>query len=137
MYEAQYKYISKNKEKYAGYARKYYHKVKNNPGYKERVKEYYLQNKDKILNSNKLKKRENKLKAIKYLGGQCKNCHGEFHPAIYEFHHTDPLTKDRDPSKVLGLSWKRIQEELDKCELLCANCHRLVHHNWESKNVEK
>lgn len=55
-------------------------------------------------------------------------CQGIFHPAVYEFHHLDPTTKDRDPSKMLSLKWERVTTELDKCILLCANCHRLIHH---------
>jgi predicted HNH restriction endonuclease len=73
-------------------------------------------------------KRKRKLEAIEYLGGKCRKCENIYHPAIYEFHHKDPITKDRDPSKMLSLSWNRLQNELDKCDLLCANCHRLVHH---------
>ncbi len=85
-------------------------------------------NKEYIRAKQRVYKRERKLKAIEYLGGVCKKCGGTFHPAVYEFHHRDQTLKDRDPSKMLQLSWKRLQEELDKCDLLCANCHRLTHH---------
>ena len=73
----------------------------------------------------------NKLQAIEYLGGACQECLGVFHPAVFEFHHLNPEEKDRDPSKMFQLSWERIKAELDKCLLLCANCHRLKHHGWE------
>lgn len=110
--------------------------------------EYYYANKEKAAEKakkwrddnleyrreyQKQYKRERKLKAISYLGGKCQACSGEFHPAVYEFHHIDPSTKDRDPSKMLSLSWERLTSELDKCKLLCANCHRIEHHknNYE------
>ena len=133
-YEAQYEYIKRNPEKYRGYARDYYHRVKDNPeklvNRTAKRQEWYSQNKETILEKQRAKKRERKLQAIEYLGGVCKKCGGEFHPAVYEFHHRNPAEKDRDPSKLLQLKWEKVTEELDKCDLLCANCHRIEHHNW-------
>jgi hypothetical protein len=45
-----------------------------------------------------------------------------------EFHHLESLQKDFGiSSKGYTRSWVKIREELDKCVLLCANCHREVH----------
>lgn len=107
-------------------AKKYYHA--NKEKCYQRHKEWYTNNKEYALEQQRLKKRQKKLWAIEYLGGCCSSCGGTFHPSIYEFHHLDPMTKDRDPSKMLQLSQGRLQKELDKCKLLCANCHRLEHH---------
>lgn len=82
-------------------------------------------------------KRQRKLKAIEYLGGVCQKCNQEYHPAVFEFHHIDPSDKDRDPSKMTGLSWIRLKTELDKCQLLCANCHRLIHHEGSWNEVQE
>jgi len=120
------RYRKKNMEKTNEYARKYYHA--NKEACAERAKQWRTRNKDYVLLKQRESKRKRKEEAIEYLGGICTKCNGTFHPAVYEFHHRDPATKDRDPSKMLQLSWKRLQEELDKCELLCANCHRLTHH---------
>lgn len=125
-YAPQYAYIKRNKEQYAKYALKYYYKNKEKCA--EKAKKWRLENKEYIKEKQKIVKRERKLKAIEYLGGCCQHCNQSFHPFIYEFHHTDPLTKDRDPSKMMSLKWDKLQAELDKCELLCANCHRFVHH---------
>jgi hypothetical protein len=76
--------------------------------------------------------RERKQMAIKYLGGKCKQCLLEHHAAVYEFHHRDPTQKDYNPAQALQKSWENFKLELDKCDLLCANCHRLVHHTYES-----
>lgn len=99
----------------------------------EKAKAWRSKNKEYVLLKQKETKRKRKLEAIEYLGGKCKRCEGLFHPAVYELHHRNPNEKDRDPSKMLMLSWSRIKEELDKCDLLCANCHRLTHHE---KNYE-
>lgn len=125
-YERTERYRKKNMEKSNAASKKYYHA--NKEKCLARHKEWVEQNKEYVLTKQREKKRERKFQAISYLGGVCAACNGDFHPAIYEFHHLDPSTKDRDPSKMLQLSWKRVQAELDKCELLCANCHRLKHH---------
>lgn len=91
-------------------------------------RKYYRAHKEKVNTKNRLKSRRRKIEAIEYLGGVCKRCNGKFHPSIYEFHHRDPELKDSELSKMLQLSWIRLAEELDKCDLLCANCHRLAHH---------
>ena len=65
-----------------------------------------------------------KIKAIEYKGGKCEDCEKEFPPYIYDFHHLDPKIKEMTWTKMRLRSWKNIQKELDKCVLLCSNCHR-------------
>lgn len=135
MYESQYRFIKKNKDRYAKYAREHYHRVKADPerlAQREAVrKEWYEKNKPLLLEKQRLKKRERKLQAIEYLGGLCVSCGHSHHPAVFEFHHRNPAEKDRDPSKLLNATWERLKAELDKCDLLCANCHRMLHHSAE------
>ena len=73
------------------------------------------------------RRRTNKLKAIDYLGGKCCVCNGVFKPAVFDFHHIDSSKKESNPGNLMGRKWERLREELDKCVLLCANCHREVH----------
>lgn len=73
---------------------------------------------------------QRKLKAIRYLGSQCKDCGlpiANSHYAVFEFHHLDATQKDANWTKMRLRSQKAIQAELDKCVLLCANCHRIRH----------
>ncbi|AAX44527.1 hypothetical protein PSSM2_149 [Prochlorococcus phage P-SSM2] len=61
----------------------------------------------------------------------CADCGGIFDPVCMDYHHIDPSTKYH-PGGVGGViksgySMKRIQEEIDKCVCLCANCHRIRH----------
>jgi RecJ-like exonuclease len=73
-----------------------------------------------------------KQKAIEYLGGKCVRCGYDKCPAALDFHHKDPSQKEFEISKVRSTSWNdEIKIELDKCDLLCANCHREAH--WEQK----
>ena len=56
----------------------------------------------------------------------CKLC-SEKEPACLEFHHLDPSEKDFVVSTSANRSWDKIQAEMHKCVVLCANCHRKVH----------
>ena len=68
-----------------------------------------------------------KEEAIAYLGGRCVDCGDAFHPSVFEFHHRDPSKKDLTGSQIKRGAWTRVRLELDKCDLLCANCHRIRH----------
>ena len=71
--------------------------------------------------------KQKKLDAITYKGGSCISCgYDKYHGAL-EFHHRDPNSKDYDWGKLRLLKHTTIIEELDKCDLLCSNCHREVH----------
>lgn len=65
-------------------------------------------------------------RAIAYKGGRCAICGYTACAAAFDFHHVDDLTKEFSISDRMT-SWVRIKAELDKCELLCARCHREVH----------
>lgn len=69
-----------------------------------------------------------KEEAILYKGGCCQNCGYSKYYGALEFHHTDPSQKDVDWNKLRLRSWDKITYELDKCVLLCSNCHREEHH---------
>jgi len=58
---------------------------------------------------------------------KCAHC-GENEPVCLDFHHIDPSQKDRDVTKgISSWSYKKIMEEIKKCIVLCANCHRKEH----------
>lgn len=58
----------------------------------------------------------------------CARC-GESSPVCLQFHHRDPRTKSFEVSAMVrdGRSQAAIEAEIEKCEVLCANCH-LIHH---------
>jgi 5-methylcytosine-specific restriction endonuclease McrA len=75
------------------------------------------------------KRRKNlKLKAVEKLGGQCQICSYDKIIDALHFHHRNPVDKSFSLSqKGLTRSWKRVEAELKKCVLICANCHAEVH----------
>jgi hypothetical protein len=65
--------------------------------------------------------------AINYKGGCCQECGYNKCNAALEFHHLDPNEKDFGIGSYTVLSWDKVKIELDKCILVCANCHREIH----------
>lgn len=57
----------------------------------------------------------------------CINC-PEKDPACLDFHHRDPQHKKANLSEAIAQwSIERLQNEVNKCDILCANCHRKLH----------
>lgn len=67
-----------------------------------------------------------KIKAIQYKGGSCVKCGYNKSVHALEFHHLDKNEKDFGIGAA-NKSWEIIKKELDKCILVCANCHREIH----------
>lgn len=71
-------------------------------------------------------RRRTKKKAVEQHGGRCLRCGYNACIRSLQFHHKDPSQKDFTISGK-SVSWDRITQELDKCVLLCANCHGEIH----------
>lgn len=67
-----------------------------------------------------------KLKAIEYKGGKCQICGYNKCVRSLQFHHLDPNEKDFGISGGTK-SFEKLKPELDKCILVCANCHGEIH----------
>ena len=66
---------------------------------------------------------------------KCCQC-GENHPDTLDFHHETPSEKEGNLGVLAhrGFSIKRLEEEISKCTILCANCHRKFHaEEWHGK----
>lgn len=69
-----------------------------------------------------------KLRIIDAMGGKCVCCGYNTHYSALELHHIDPSKKKFNIGGIRAnaVSWSTIVQELKKCVLLCANCHREV-----------
>jgi hypothetical protein len=88
---------------------------------------YHKYSKDYAIN----RRRGMKVKCVEYKGNKCKDC-GIYHidglnTSIFQFHHRDPLEKDFAVSNINMRNFDNIKPELDKCDMLCANCHHIRH----------
>lgn len=119
----------------------------NSNNYKEGICKYHGNTKFIIVKSSNgrrcilcrtkaVQKRRDKVKgmAVEYKGGKCQICGYNKCVAAMDFHHPNPNEKDFSIShKGYTRAWKKVKEELDKCILLCANCHREEHFKLDKK----
>ena len=80
-----------------------------------------------------------KLELIRLKGGKCEICGYDKNIAALEFHHLDPNVKSfqLDSRHLSNTTRDKIIEELDKCILVCANCHRELHNpHFNGENIE-
>ncbi len=95
------------------------------------MRAYYSKNKSK----HKGLVRSSKRKYIKTVDNlifkekdkPCMDCGIKYHPFVMDFNHRDPSSKAYLISAMgnRGSSLLKIKEEIDKCDLVCANCHRM------------
>lgn len=66
--------------------------------------------------------------------GPCLDCGQTYPPFVMDFDHRDPAEKSFSISQAVrgGMSeaaWDRVETEIAKCDLVCANCHRIRTHS--------
>jgi len=108
-------------------------------------KKWYQSNADKRRAQVRLRRKQvrEKLQMIK-AQGQCVECglSGDIATWALDYHHINHKDKLASISFLVGngYSWKKIEKEIAKCELICSNCHRIRHykeHKAGIKNNEK
>ncbi len=77
----------------------------------------------------KLRGLKRKIELIDKRGGCCERCGYNKNIAAFDFHHKNPKEKEfeLDMRKLSNSTMEAILVEFNKCELLCANCHRELH----------
>ena len=71
-------------------------------------------------------RKRTKEKLVKYKGGKCQGCGYDKYIGCLDFHHVDPTQKDIAISGAT-ISFERLKKEVDKCVLVCSNCHGEIH----------
>lgn len=66
---------------------------------------------------------DSKVRAVEYLGGSCCICGYDRSLRSLTFHHVDPTSKGFAIADFKCRKWETVRAELDKCILVCANCH--------------
>jgi len=69
-----------------------------------------------------------KLKLIVLLGNKCSNCGYKKNSSALCFHHLKDKSFGLTSREIANHNWNRILEEVNKCVLLCSNCHMELHH---------
>ena len=123
--------FSKNKSKKSGYSCecKECHKIIR--------KKYYDNNKEKEISRVHIR-RTQQVKDFKEFKSKlkCILCN-ENHIATLHFHHLDPSIKEIDLSTAVRLGWSKdkLEKEINKCVVLCANCHAKEHYSLNMNNI--
>lgn len=97
----------------------------------EYKRQNYLDNKSEIRYKNSARKAEITAWYQDHKSSlKCEEC-GFSHPAALDFHHRDSSTKEFEVSSMPreGYSKESILSEIEKCAVMCANCHRIHHYN--------
>jgi 5-methylcytosine-specific restriction endonuclease McrA len=101
-------------------------KYNSDPEYKEKQlqkdKEWAKNNRDKKSEISRRTRARKKQERIDYLGGKCVGCGTT---EDLQFDHIDRTTKEYSISKKADYVFEKIKPELDKCQLLCKECHRI------------
>jgi hypothetical protein len=100
---------------------------------------YYEKNKETVLAATKVSAKRYKDQWREYKATlACVKC-GQNHPATFDFHHVDSASKEASVNKLVRhRAFKQAMEEVKKCTVLCANCHRIHHHEErENKKAKK
>jgi len=89
-------------------------------------KRTYADRREELIRAVAKRRRKVKTLAIEYKGGQCQVCGYNKHQGALDLHHVSGSKKFGIADKGYTRSWKKIKAELDKCILVCANCHREI-----------
>jgi 5-methylcytosine-specific restriction endonuclease McrA len=102
--------------------------------HKQQSRKHYEANREEIIQKNNDKKKEERTKFRTFKSTlKCTIC-GFNHPAALDFHHEDPTKKEGNIHRfVSNGQFKKVYEEITKCVVLCANCHR-IHHYKEKQS---
>lgn len=91
-------------------------------------KRTYQQRREYLIKAVQIRREKVRQMAVEYKGNGCNVCGYNRCINALEFHHLDPTKKDFGISaKGYARSWEKVKKEIDKCVLLCANCHREFH----------
>lgn len=101
-------------------------------------RKWYAKNKNHA--KNKIKERKEDLaKWLQELKSNltCKYCPENRIPCL-DFHHRNPEEKEKGIPVTIRYGWskERILKEIEKCDILCSNCHRWYHYNEKTNNVK-
>ena len=92
------------------YNRKHYQNKKQKPD-------------SRIIENKRMRRKANREKLHEIKAAPCTDCGVTYIPAVMEYDHLSD--KIKNIADLMDYSWDYICKEIEKCELVCANCHRV------------
>lgn len=87
-------------------------------------KRKYADRREELIKAVAKLRRKIKLLSVQYKGGKCQICGYNKYVGALDLHHIKGQKSFSIGDKGYTRSWERTKQELDKCILVCANCHR-------------
>ncbi len=115
------------------YMRKY--RIKNRKKVNGIARRWYWRNREQAMRASLLKYAKYR-KLIERNLTECERC-GIKDKRVLQFHHTNPGEKFGNVSEMKGFPLTKVQAEIDKCSVLCANCHAIVEYENHPKRKFK
>jgi transcription elongation factor Elf1 len=107
--------------------------------YRSHRNEWYQEHKESELKTIKARTKRYRKEVKQWIENYkkshpCAHC-GEARPPVLQFHHLNPKEKDINIAMAARHGWSmvRLEKEIAKCVVLCANCHMIEHHNTKAK----
>lgn len=102
----------------------------------EYQRRYYRKNKAAFLERNRATKARIRSFLQEAKDKPCTDCRERYPYYVMDFDHREGTEKRFDPSHLPNLnSWTKMRDELAKCDLVCANCHRVRTHARKSAKI--
>lgn len=73
-------------------------------------------------------RKRTKQRLLDHFGGKCNDCESSYPPFMMDFDHRDSDKKEFSISQSSVAKWETLLSEAEKCDLVCANCHRMRSH---------
>ncbi len=89
-------------------------------------KRKYADRREELIKAVAKRRRKLKTLAIEYKGGKCQICGYKKFQGALDLHHVNGAKEFGIADKGYTRSWEKVRAELDKCILVCANCHREI-----------
>lgn len=94
-------------------------------------KRWVKNNRSNVNERNRKYSHNKKVKLIQLRDNKCAHCGVEYdgtNGCIFDFHHLDPSSKELNISTSLNnVNFKKVLDEIEKCIMICSNCHRKAH----------
>ena len=90
-----------------------------------KTREHYRNNKDSYKARSKTARQKHK-EYVRTIKEQtpCADCGQKYHYCVMDFDHRPGEEKYKEVCKLTSSSFRKLKEEIDKCDIVCANCHR-------------
>ncbi len=92
---------------------------------------HYENNKKYYLDRNARLRQEKRRWLVAYKESRgCMDCHRNYPACVLDLDHRNPKEKSSEVTFLVNRGWAALKAEVEKCDVVCANCHRIRHH-WK------